>query len=109
MTLGSRRTVFQTLTSTTSIVVENRSVFASAERTLRIGRTRIGALERVRPDANARLTAVLVLNGAVVARRTLETRALVDRLWFRARFASARVATKLVRVRAVEAWVAVWR
>ena len=59
--------------------------------------------------ANARLTAVLVLNGAVVARRTLETRTFVDRLGFRAWFASARVATQLVCVRTVEARVAVWR
>lgn len=109
MTLDPAGATLETLAGRTTVVVEHRAMLARAEGTLWVGRARVRSLERVGPYADARLAAVFVLDGAVVARRAVEARALVDRLWLGPRFARARLAAELVRVRAVEARVAVGR
>ena len=81
-------------------------MFARTKGTCGLGWTWIGALERVGSNANARLAAVLVLDGAVVARRALELWTFVDVLGLGTWLARTRLATVLVCVGAVEARMA---
>jgi hypothetical protein len=95
-------TRLQTITRGTPEIVEERAVLALTERTLLLSRARIRPLQRVRPYANARLTAVLVLDRAVVARSALQHRTLVDALRLGPWLARARVTAELICHRAVE-------